>query len=120
MLESLFNKVAGQKACNFIKKKPQHRCFPVKYAKSLRTLFLLQNTSGGCFCNFHKMFFTGPNAIESLSKFLKQSPLKNCYRPASLLKETPAQLFSCNFCKIFQNTYFKEHFWMPAPKVVSQ
>ena len=28
MLESLFNKYAGLKACNFIKKRLQHRCFP--------------------------------------------------------------------------------------------
>ena len=26
VLESLFNKVAGLKTCNFIKKRPQHRC----------------------------------------------------------------------------------------------
>ena len=32
MLESLFNRVAGQ-ACNFIKKRLQHRCFPVNIAK---------------------------------------------------------------------------------------
>ena len=24
-------------------------------------------------------------------------------------KETPAQVFSCEICKIFKNTYFKEH-----------
>ena len=36
-------------ACNFIKKRLQHRCFPVKSAKFFKTLFL-QNTSGGCFC----------------------------------------------------------------------
>ena len=30
MLESLFNKVAGLRTCNFIKKRLQHRCFPVK------------------------------------------------------------------------------------------
>ena len=45
MLESLFNKVAGLKAHNFIKKKLQHnfikkklqhRCFPVNIAKLLR------------------------------------------------------------------------------------
>ena len=30
------------KDCNFIKKRLQHRCFPVKYAK-----FILQNTSSG-------------------------------------------------------------------------
>ena len=33
VLESLFNKAAGHKACNFIKKRLQHRCFPVNTAK---------------------------------------------------------------------------------------
>ena len=32
-------------ACNFIKKRLQHRCFPMKFTKSLRTSFFLQNTS---------------------------------------------------------------------------
>ena len=50
VLESLFNKVARLKTCNFIKKRPQHRCFLVKLAKFLRTP-LLQNTSGGYFWN---------------------------------------------------------------------
>ena len=35
--ESLFDKVAGLKAYNFNKKWLQHRCFPVKFAKVLRT-----------------------------------------------------------------------------------
>ena len=39
MLESLFNKVRGLKVCSFIKKRLQHRCFPVKYAKFWRTPF---------------------------------------------------------------------------------
>ena len=39
VLESLFNKIAGLAACNFIKKTLQHRCFPVKLAKFLRTPF---------------------------------------------------------------------------------
>ena len=30
----------GLQACNFIKKRLQHRCFPVKFAKFLRTHFL--------------------------------------------------------------------------------
>ena len=42
VLESLFNKAAGLKACNFIKKRLQHRCFPVNIAKFLRT-FILKN-----------------------------------------------------------------------------
>ena len=35
--ESLFNTAAGLKTCNFLKKRLQHRCFPVKSAKNLRT-----------------------------------------------------------------------------------
>ena len=34
---SLFNKVANIQACNFIKKRLQHRHFPVKFEKFLRT-----------------------------------------------------------------------------------
>ena len=30
-VKSLFNQVAGLQACNFIKKRPQHRCLPVKF-----------------------------------------------------------------------------------------
>ena len=37
MLESFFNKVAGLRAFSFIKKKFQRNCFPVKFAKFLRT-----------------------------------------------------------------------------------
>ena len=40
MLEFLFNKIAGLKACNFIKKRLQHRLFPVNIAKFLRTAIL--------------------------------------------------------------------------------
>ena len=36
------------------KKKLQHRCFPVNIAKFSRTVFL-KNTSGDCFCKFHKV-----------------------------------------------------------------
>ena len=43
MLESLFNKYAGLKACNFIQKRFQHRCFPVKFEKFLRTLFFTEH-----------------------------------------------------------------------------
>ena len=51
MLEFLFDKVADPQACNFIKKRLQHSCFSVEFAKSLRASFL-QNTSGGCFWKY--------------------------------------------------------------------
>ena len=40
MLDSLFNKAAGLKACNNIKKKLKHSYTPVKFAKFLRTSIL--------------------------------------------------------------------------------
>ena len=49
VLESLFNIVAGLKAYNFIKRRPQHRCFLV----NKRPPFL-KNTSGGFFWTQYK------------------------------------------------------------------
>ena len=40
VLESLFNKAACLKACNFIKKRLRNRCFLVNTAKILRTPIL--------------------------------------------------------------------------------
>ena len=51
MLESLLNKITDPKTCNLIKKRLQHRLFPVNIVKVLRAAFL-QNTSGGCFLSF--------------------------------------------------------------------
>ena len=30
-------------------------------------------------------------------------------RPATFFKGTPTQVFSCEYCKIFKNTYFDEN-----------
>ena len=43
---------------------------------------------------------------QSLS-FNKVAGLNAC----NFIKETPAQVFFCEFCEIFQNTFFKEHLW---------
>ena len=40
VLESLYNKVAGLMACNFIKKRLQQRCYSVNIEKFLRTSIL--------------------------------------------------------------------------------
>ena len=39
LLDSLFNKVAVLKACNFVNKRLQHKCFPVKFAKTFKKKF---------------------------------------------------------------------------------
>ena len=31
------------------------------------------------------------------------------FGPATLLKEAPTQMFSCEYCEIFKNIFFKEH-----------
>ena len=43
IIESLFNKAAGMKACYVNKKRLEHRCFPVNIPK-----FLRMPCSGGC------------------------------------------------------------------------
>ena len=63
VLGSLFNRVADLMTCNFIKKRPQNRCFSVKFAKFLRTP-ILKNISKrlllvflSCFCYFETFYF---------------------------------------------------------------
>ena len=47
-----FNKVPGLRPATLLKKRRWHMCFPVNFAKFLRTPFL-KNASGCCFCLFH-------------------------------------------------------------------
>ena len=42
VLESLIYKVASMNACNFIKGRLKHRCFPLDIAKFLRTAFFTE------------------------------------------------------------------------------
>ena len=74
MLDSLFNKVKGLKTCKFIKKRLQHRCFPVKSAKILRQL-LLRNISGGCFLDSKKLI---PDPLVT-GKLIPKGTLKLLY-----------------------------------------
>ena len=48
MLQFLFNKVAGLKPETLLKKSLQHRCFPVEFAKFLRTS-IMKNIFEGLF-----------------------------------------------------------------------
>ena len=73
MLDSLFNKVKGLKTCKFIKKRLQHRCFPVKSAKILR--LLLRNISGGCFLDSKKLI---PDPLVT-GKLIPKGTLKLLY-----------------------------------------
>ena len=46
--KSLLNKVVDRKACNFIKKRLQHRCFPVNIGKFFKKP-ILKNILYACF-----------------------------------------------------------------------
>ena len=64
-VEVFFNKIAGLQACNFIKKRLQHRCFPVKFTKFLRTPFFTEHLQW-LFLPFLQMGFNCPKATEQL------------------------------------------------------
>ena len=34
--------------------------------------------------------------------------------PSTLIKQALAQVFSCEFCETFKNTFFTEHLWTTA------
>ena len=47
VLESLFSEISGLQACNFIKKRYQHKFFPLNIAEFLRTAVFIEHL-GGC------------------------------------------------------------------------
>ena len=123
MLESLFNKDADLKACDFIQKRLQHSCFSMNIGKFLRTpilkniceWLLLTRASfrsshlelfyqKGVPRNFAKL--TGKHLCQSLLSVKLQAQACNFIK-----KETLAQVFSCEFCESFQNTFFMKHLW---------
>ena len=58
--------------------------------------------------NFAKL--TGKYLCQSLF-FNEVAGLRSA---TSLKKEAVAQVFSCDFCEIFKNTFFTEHLWATA------
>ena len=48
---------------------------------------------------------------ESVKKFKmsRQRWSMQAFRPVTLLKETPTQVFSCECCEIFRSAFFTEH-----------
>ena len=107
-----FNKVAGPQNCNFIKKRLQHRFFPVKFAKFLRTpcfiehiQWLLLRVSGFQAATLLKKRLRQSCFSVNFAKFLRtyidRTPLDDCFLSLSV-----------NFEKLF--TSFIEHLWETA------
>ena len=80
-----FNKVAGLQHSNFIKKRLQHRFFPVKIAKFLRTLYF--------------------------TDYLQQLPLTvSGFQPATFDRTPPDDCFLClsvNFERFFKTAFLQ-------------
>ena len=71
VLVPLFNKVAGLKACNFIKKRLQHGCFPLNIATFLKISFFYRTplvAADGCSASVLKRFIklTGKHLSQNL------------------------------------------------------
>ena len=95
MLDSVFNEVAGFQVCNFVKKRLQHRCYLVKFAK-LRTLFFTEHlftvTASVCFENLVKILVRSSSDVdrEQLYRELQCRPSRGDF--SKLIKQYP-QLF---------------------------
>ena len=126
MLESPFNKAACLKVCNSIKKRLQHSCFPVKLAKFLKTTFFTEEfrwlllTFNSCFRRSSEqkhVWLSAVNTRFSWKKYLLPRIFRSSQRMCSVKEgmQRPAQVFSCEYCEIFKNTYFEKHlngiFW---------
>ena len=110
-----FNKVTGPQNCNFIKKRLQHRYFPVKFAKFSRTphftehlRWLVLTVSGFQPATLLKNWFRQKCFSVNFAKFLRTSsdrtPPDDCFLP----------VFICGFWEVFQNTSFTEHLWQTS------
>ena len=56
------------------------------------------------------------NFAKFTGKHLCQSLFLNKVAGLSLIKEAVEQMFSCEICKIFKNTFFTKHLWATACK----
>ena len=110
MPESLYYQSCRPRLATLFKKRPWHRCFPVNFVKFGRTPFLtehlcwllqvLQNRCSYKFPNIHQKIYV----LKSLFNTVRG--LKTCNFNK---KETSTLLFSCEYHKIFKNSYFIEH-----------
>ena len=77
--DSLFSKIAGVEAYNFIKKQLQQRCFSMDFVNFLWTRFL-QNTSGRLLLKIKQKYPSSAKAINVAGKnfalLIEQKPVQ--------------------------------------------
>ena len=119
MLESLFNRVADIRACNFIKKKLQHSCFPVKFAKFFTITYFdeHQRTTASLFSvsfsyhHFHYHHFHYDHKmhlyrLRILLTILLDCSMISCLFQVNFVFFLPAYIFFYSYSKLF--TFYVE------------
>ena len=93
VLESLLNKVADLKDCKFIKKRLQHWCFLVKFAKFLRTHIFTEH--------LQRLLLTG-------RVFLQNSKMTPTAIPQKILGKTETEFLKkdCDYLKLTSLSIF--------------
>ena len=80
-----------------LKKCLLHSCFPVNFAKFLKTLYL-QNPPGGCFCfvaiEFYVFLVRGGSKAAAISKMERFLIIVNGWKPLTIIKSAPSWMFS--------------------------
>ena len=84
---------SGLQVCNSIKNGLQHRFFPVKFVRILRTPFI-KSTSGSCFWNLHAL---------SPLVFRGQSPF--CY-PRKMVGESQEWFITWSLCYVMFSLFW--------------
>ena len=61
---------------------------------------------------------------QKFHKIHRKTPVpQSLFKPQAckfIKKETLAQVFSCDFCEVFKNTFFTEHLWTTASEYLQQ
>ena len=107
MLESFFIKVASLKACSSIKNRLQRNCFPVKFAKFLRTPFFKEFQ--WLLLRFQLMFWRefGAKAGATVSNKYQIQLIKKVFAAAKIQKQPP-QVFCWRMPARASNPYNSE------------
>ena len=125
MLESIFNKAAGLKVCNSIKKRLQHSCLPVKLAKFLKTPFFTEEfrwlllTFNSCLhrsSGQKQVWLSAINTRFSWKKYLLPRKSRSSQRMCSVKEgmQRPAKVF---FLWTLRNIY-KHLFWKTSERLL--
>ena len=77
MLASLFNKIAALQGCNFIKKRLQHRCLPVKFVKSILDTYFKEHLRATASRSSDLVEFCENAAVKDYVKLIKEHACKS-------------------------------------------